>query len=90
MQTSIRIRRAWNAQLVAVPIEELAVIALQAVPGVRSPVIEREDMHGVVLRFEWDGPGKPDVPLDYLHRFGLEPAPEIDAASAQEKGGGPI
>lgn len=81
MQTSIRIRRAWNAQLVAIPIEELAVIALQAVPGVRSPVIEREDMHGVVLAFEWDGKGAPDVPADYLHRFGLEIAPELDTPS---------
>ncbi|QQQ00918.1 hypothetical protein [Lysobacter enzymogenes] len=90
MQASIRIRRAWNVQLVTVPIEELAIIALQAVPGIRSPVVEREDMHDVVLTFQWDGQGTPDVPADYLHRFGLEIAPELGTPSDQEKGGGPI
>lgn len=79
MQSSIRVRRAWNALLVAVPIEELAVIALQAVPGIRSPVIEREDKHGVVLRFEWDGPGAPNVPVEYLQRLGLERADSQEA-----------
>lgn len=90
MRSSIRIRRAWNAQLVAVPIEELAVIALQAVSGVRSPVIEREEMHGLVVAFEWEGHGSPDVPVEYLHRFGLELAPEPNAPVAQEKDGSPI
>ncbi|MEI2431200.1 hypothetical protein RDV84_12795 [Lysobacter yananisis] len=89
MQTWIKVRRAWNAMLVAIPIEELAVIALQAVPGVRSPVIEREDMDGVVVAFDWTGPGQPDIPVEFLHRFGLEPVPEIDAPTSQEKGGGP-
>lgn len=58
--------------MVAVPLEELAALALQDVPGIRSSVIQRDDPPGVVVAYEWTGPTQPTVPTECLSRLGLE------------------
>lgn len=51
MQTSIKVRRAWNTTLVAAPLDESGVIALNRVPGARSVRATALEYDGVVITF---------------------------------------
>ncbi|WP_408951465.1 hypothetical protein [Lysobacter sp. Hz 25] len=75
MQTSIKLRRNWAVAMAAVPLHELAVAAMNGVPGIRSARMVRVDgdpgMTVVEMAFEWFGEGQPEVPEQALKHFGL-------------------
>lgn len=69
---SMLLRRKPGSLLDVLPLRDCALAYFQSIEGLADVRVERRSNTEVELSFEWDGEVEPNIPVDYLDRYGLE------------------
>ena len=68
---TLRLKRNNGTHVNAAALAELAVVAMNGVPGITSARVDRREADNLVMSFLYAGRGDASVPKEYFERYGL-------------------